>query len=185
MERKDEAKLIKDILGGETRAFSYVVKRYQGPVHSLISQIINCREDAEELTQDVFVKAFIHFDTFRGGSSLSTWLHRIAYNTAISSVRKKKQVFLDLNGAFENIADQDADKVLDQEEDEKLIERMRQAIEKLPPEERALLSLYYNQSLPVAQVAEITGLSPENVKVRLHRVRKKIVYILQNCNESG
>lgn len=181
MEHRDEIELVRNILDGETKAFSILVERYQGRLHSLIGRITGCREDAEELTQDVFIKAYTKLGTFRNGCSLSTWLHRIAYNTAISATRKKKLVYTDFDG-LENIADGAVDEMLNREDDERLLLQIEQALAHLGPDDRALLELYYTQQKPVAEVAAITGLSEANVKIKLFRVRKKIVFLINSLS---
>lgn len=181
MEHCNEKELVKYILDGEPKAFSVLLKRYQRPLHAMIQQIITNREDAEELTQDVFVKAYTKLSSFRGESSLSTWLYRIAYNTAVSATRKKKLYYNDFNEILlNNIPDTDVNEMLDRENDEVLLKQMESAIKKLSPEERGLISLYYTQDKSVNGIAEITGLSPDNVKIRLFRVRKKIVFLINN-----
>ena len=174
MEEKD---LVKHILDGDTNLFSQLLVRYQRPVHSLIRQIIPCREDAEELTQDVFIKAFKSLEKFRGDCSLSTWLYRIAYNTAISATRKKTYSFPDIDETFlNNIPDDYVDGILEKAEDEALLQKLESAIDMLDIESKTLISLYYNEDKPVNEIAEIMQLSPENVKVKLFRTRKKLVF---------
>jgi RNA polymerase sigma-70 factor (ECF subfamily) len=181
MEHLNETDLVKRVLDGEPRAFSVLINRYQRPVHSLIRQIIPVSEDAEELTQDVFVKAFTKLNSFRGGSSLSTWLYRIAYNTAISFTRKRKLLYPDFEDKIlNNIPDETVDELLDRENDEELMRRMEAAVERLSPEDKALISLYYTQDKSVSEVAAITALTPENVKIKLFRTRKKIVFLINN-----
>ncbi|MGV8093695.1 MAG: RNA polymerase sigma factor [Mangrovibacterium sp.] len=181
MEHLNETDLIKSVLDGEPRAFSVLLKRYQRPVHSLIRQIIPGREDAEELTQDVFVKAFNNLSSFRGSSKLSTWLFRIAYNTTISYTRKRKLLYSDIDEkVFNNISDETVDELLDREDDEAVMHQIEAAVEKLNPEDKALISLYYTQERSVKEIAAITGLTPENVKIKLYRVRKKIVFLINN-----
>ena len=89
----DEGDSIRRILAGETGLYSVFIQRYSPQVFALIVKMVSCPEDAEELTQDVFVKAFNKLDSFKGKSGFSTWLYRIAYNTAISALRKKRRVF--------------------------------------------------------------------------------------------
>ena len=181
MEHLNETDLIRRVLDGEPRAFSVLIKRYQRPVHVLIRQIIPGMEDAEELTQDVFVKAFKSLGSFRGGSSLSTWLYRIAYNTAISFTRKRKLLYPDFDErVLNNIPDETVDELLDRENDEELMRRMEAAVGKLNPEDKALISLYYTQGKSVSEISAITALTPENVKVKLYRARKKIVFLINN-----
>lgn len=180
MENLNEQDLIQSILDGNTQAFSVLLKRHQRPIHALIRQIVSNREDAEELTQDVFIKAFRKLDTFKGGSSLSTWLYRIAWNTAISEARKKRLVYPEFDeNQFANLPDDTVDEVLEKENDEAQLQRLERAIDLLNPEEKALITLYYTENKPMAEVALILNLSPDNAKVKLHRTRKKIVLILQ------
>jgi RNA polymerase sigma-70 factor, ECF subfamily len=181
MENLNEQDLIQSILDGNTQAFSVLLKRYQRPIHSLIRQIVSNREDAEELTQDVFIKAFRKLDSFKGGSTLSTWLYRIAWNTAISETRKKRLVYPEFDeNQFANLPDETVDEVLEKENDELQLQRLEKAIDRLNPEEKALISLYYSESKSLTEVALILNLSADNAKVKLHRTRKKIVLLLNN-----
>ncbi|MCS2714378.1 sigma-70 family RNA polymerase sigma factor [Bacteroides thetaiotaomicron] len=94
MEQKDESYYIERILDGETEYFSVFLDRYSRPLYTLVVQIVGCPEDAEELLQDIFLKAFRNLNRYKGECRFSTWIYRIAYNTAISATRKKKQEFL-------------------------------------------------------------------------------------------
>ncbi len=181
MENLTEQDLIQSILDGNTHSFSVLLKRYQRPIHSLVRQIVSNREDAEELTQDVFLKAFRKLDTFKGGSSLSTWLYRIASNTAVSATRKKRLVYPEFDeNQFANLPDETVDEISEKENDEAQLQRLENAIERLNPEEKALISLYYTENKPLTEVALILNLSSDNAKVKLHRTRKKIVLLLNN-----
>lgn len=86
----EEQELIRRIAGGETRLCARLVDRYGRAVYTLAARIAGCTEDAEELTQDIFLKAFSSLDRFGGRSSFSTWLYRIAYNTAVSHARRTR-----------------------------------------------------------------------------------------------
>lgn len=177
----EEKELVRRIIDGDTAMFSQLLKRYQRPVHSMIRQIINCREDAEELTQDVFIKAFKSLDKFRGDCSLSTWLYRIAYNTAISATRKKDRHMSDIDDSYlNNIPDDMVDRVLEKVEDEIQLQRLETAIDLLDIEAKALISLYYTEDKSVNEISEILQLSPDNVKVKLFRTRKKLVFLINN-----
>jgi RNA polymerase sigma-70 factor (ECF subfamily) len=183
MDNLDEMDYVKRILDGDTNMFSVLLERHERPVHSLIMQIIPSREDAEELTQDVFIKAFRNLGSFRGGCSISTWLYRIAYNTAISATRKRKVTYPAFDeDALNNIPDETVDRLLENDEDEELINKLEQAIERLQVEDKALISLYYTQDKPVNEISAILQISPENVKVRLFRARKKIIALINDRN---
>lgn len=180
MENTDEIKYIKQILAGETNLFSIFLHRYSKSVYGLIFRMIPIKEDAEELTQDTFLKAFKKLDTFKGDSSFSTWLFRIAYNTAISATRKKKIIYpvMDENQLNE-IADENVNSFFDNDNEE-LIKQLEIAIDQLDFEEKTLVTVFYLEEKSVADVSIILGLSVENVRVRLHRVRKKLFVLIKN-----
>lgn len=186
MKDRNEKELVQRIMEGDPEAFAILLNQHQDAVHSLILQIVSSPEDAEELTQDVFIKAFNKIETFRGDAGISTWLYRIAYNTAISSTRKRKQTNITLDEKImNNIPDDMVDGILNEEADEMLLQKMEDAINKLKPEEKALLSLYYNQEKPVNEIAKITQLTAANVKIKLFRTRKKIASIIQNSYQNA
>jgi len=181
MNREIEQSYIKRILGGDTNSFSYFINTYSNAVFTLIVRVVQSREDAEELTQDTFLKAFSKLDGYRGDCSFSTWLYRIAYNTAISSVRKVKVVLPAIDDyVINSVADNEVDILFANDENELLLQKMETAIEQLPPEEKALITLFYLQNKPIAEIAEILQFTVENIKVKLHRTRKKLYVIIQN-----
>lgn len=167
----DETHIIHRILKGETSLYEYFLDKYSQQVFILIIR------DAEELTQDTFLKAFEHLSSFKAESSFSTWIYRIAYNTAISATRKKKQELIVMDSAMlMNISDQQIDDALNDESGER-VGKLNKAIKKLDAEERALISLFYNEEKTIGEIALILGLTESNAKVKLHRIRKKL-YIL-------
>jgi RNA polymerase sigma-70 factor (ECF subfamily) len=180
MDNIDEIIYIKRILEGETNLFSYFLERYSRSTHSLISRIIPSKEDAEELTQDTFLKAFSKLNTFKGDCSFSTWLFRIGYNTAISATRKRKIVFPFLDEVqLESVTEEQMDTVFDDDENETRLQKLEEAITKLNVEEKTLITLFYTENKSITEIASMLELSNENVKIKLFRVRKKI-YVLMN-----
>ncbi len=180
MEQRDEARYIKRILDGETELFSVFLDRYGRPLYSLIVQIVGNSEDAEELVQDTFLKTFRGLSGYKGDCRFSTWLYRIAYNVALSFTRKRKQDFLYIEeNTINNVPDEAADSVFGWNDNEGRIADLIQAIDRLVPEEKALITLYYYEEKTLEEASEILGLSISNTKVRLHRTRKKL-YVLMN-----
>jgi hypothetical protein len=169
----DETHIIHRILKGETSLYEYFLDKYSQQVFILIIRIVENQEDAEELTQDTFLKAFEHLSSFKAESSFSTWISRIAYNTAISATRKRKQELIVMDSAMlMNISDQQIDDALNDESEER-VGKLNKAIKKLDAEERALISLFYNEEKTIGEIALILGLTESNAKVKLHRIRKK------------
>ena len=178
--KKDEAHIIKEILNGKTEHYEYFLDRYGQQVFVLIDRIVACQEDAEELTQDVFLRAFQQLSSFKAESSFSTWIYRIATNTALSVVRKKKDEVVRLeDSAFSNISDSQVDEALEDDSEEQL-QRLQRAMEQLDADERALISLYYMEEKPLVEVAFILGLTEANAKTKLYRLRKKLYILIKN-----
>lgn len=94
MELYSDTYYIQRVLAGDTACFACLIDRYGEPIHALILKVVRNPEDAEELAQDTFLKAFKSLGTFKGDCGFSTWLYRIAYNTALSSLRKKRPEYL-------------------------------------------------------------------------------------------
>ena len=178
--KKEEAHIIKEILNGKTEQYEYFLDRYGQQVFVLVDRIVSCQEDAEELTQDVFLKAFQQLSSFKAESSFSTWIYRIATNVAISAVRKKRNDVLRLDDSvFANLSDTQVDEALEDESEEQM-ERLQQAMNQLEADERALITLYYLEEKPLAEVAFILGITEGNAKVKLHRIRKKLYVLIKN-----
>lgn len=177
--KNDEKEIIKHILRGETHLYAHFVERYSEAVFSLVAHMINCREDAEEITQDVFLKAFEKLSSFNVDSRFSTWLYRIAYNSTISALRRRPCNSVAI--AEDILADTD-DALVDEtlsNESEELLQQLDRAIAMLDAEERALVRLYHLEERSIGETAQITGLKESNVKVKLHRIRKKLYIIIK------
>ncbi len=177
--KRDEKDIINEILRGETQLYAHFVERYGEAVFSLVAHMINCREDAEEVTQDVFLKAFEKLSSFNTDSKFSTWLYRIAYNTAISRLRRAEHNSIII--AEERLADTN-DTLVDEtlnDESEELLQRLDRAINMLDAQERALVTLYYLEGKSISETAQITRNKESNVKVKLHRIRKKLYIMIK------
>ena len=164
---------IERVKAGDVRAFSTIVSNYQKPVFTIILKIVANREDAEDIMQEVFVKVFKSLDRFKGDAEFSTWLYRIAYNTTISELRKKKIFFLPVNDSLSLVNEQ----VTDEEEldlTDIKFQHLDDALKKLPPDEIFLITLYYYKEQSIEAISKISNLSVANVKVKLHRIRKKL-----------
>ena len=167
----DDIIYIRRTLAGDTEAFSVLVKRYQSLVFSLVRRMVRQLQDAEDVAQDVFVKAFSSLDNFRGEARFSTWICRIAYTTAVSHNRRQRPDRAGVEIQSDHDACTDDDENAPHEE---RLQQLQQSLAQLPPEEAILLSLYYQHNKTMDEIASITGLSVANVKVRLHRIRKKL-----------
>ena len=177
--KQDEAHIIQEILNGKTALYEYFLDKYGQQVYLLVARIVSCQEDAEELTQDVFLKAFQQLSSFKAESRFSTWIYRIATNMAISSVRKRRYDVLHLDDAvFANLSDTQVDEALEDESEEQM-QRLTDAMTKLAPDERALITLYYMEERPLSEIAFILDIKENHAKVKLHRIRKKLYVLIK------
>lgn len=175
MKFQDDNETIGRVLSGDVAAYASLVAKHKNLVFSIVLKIVSNREDAEEISQDVFLKAYQSLNTFEGKSKFSTWLYRIAYNAAISKTRKKKVEMVAIeetvitnystDGIGRNMNDLE-------ENDRQLI--LEKALFRLPEEDNLLITLFYKNENSIDDISDITGLSVSNVKVRLHRIRKKL-----------
>ena len=154
------------------------MERYQHYVYTLVKRTCPHPAEAEELAQDVFVKAYEHLREFRGEAAFTTWLYRIAFNTAISHARKKRQYTVSINKVDPNrfsLFEQEVQEIRDEAmRKERAYDVLERALSTLPAEEQMLISLYYKEDLKMEEVAYISGLTLSNTKVRIHRIRKRL-----------
>jgi len=179
----DDHQYIDRVLRGETAAYAFLVNQHKEMVFSLALKITGNREDAEEVAQDTFMKAFRSLDKFRRKSKFSTWLYRIAYNTAISRTREKKTDTIPLEDSqAESYSEEDIIENIDRHSDTEKSGMIDQVLKKLNGREYMLVNLFYMEEHSVEEIGYIMGLSKSNVKVSLHRIRKKLFAELHNMN---
>ncbi len=171
----DEKKIIADCLNGDASSYRVLVNQYQHLAYTLAVRITKNAEDAEEVTQDAFVKAYASLSGFKGESKFSTWLYKIVLNMATSKVRRKKE-------AHQNIDDLHLQTPMDNDGARKS-ERsyyVEQAINSLPEEEAAIVTLFYMEDQSLDEISRIVNLSLSNTKVKLFRARKKMAEMLKS-----
>lgn len=178
MEKKDDNYYIEKVINGQTGYFSYLVEKYQDIVFSIALKVLKNREDAEEMAQESFVKVYKSLHTFKGKAKFSTWVYRITYNTCISETRKKKHYFTSTDDV--QISDEAEEMNLDGIPEENREKYVRVALEKLQEDEYTLVLLYYFEEQSIDEICKVTGLTPSNAKVKLHRARKKLYTILND-----
>jgi len=171
-----DTELIKQVLSGDQQAFAGLVNRYQDYVFTLVLRIVKGREDAEEVAQDVFVKAYRSLKDFRGDSKFSTWLYTIASTSGISFLRKKKMDIqsLDNEKVFELADSADSGFRSNLVEQKSKREMVSHAIAMLSPEDAEVITLFYKHEQSLQEMARILGQESNTVKVRLHRARTRL-----------
>ena len=168
--------IIRNVLEGDTEAFGILVDRYGNMVFQVVFRISGNREEAEDLSQEVFIRAFRQLGQFRGDAAFSSWLYRIAWNLSMDRLdKRKKEAWIELDKLTDthtlNTAISEPYQAMD------MAERKRSLtleIEKLDAPDRLLIELYYRDEKTVKEIAWILGIGESNVKIRLHRIRKKL-----------
>ena len=154
-------------------AFNQLVRKYQTKVYWHVRKMVVDHDDADDLTQDVFIKVWKHLENFRQDASLYTWIYRIATNECLSFLTsKRRKFFLPLNDVgAELTAKLEADPSLAGDEIEL---RLQKAILKLPDKQRLVFNLRYYDEMPYEQMADVTGTSVGALKASYHHAAKKI-----------
>jgi RNA polymerase sigma-70 factor (ECF subfamily) len=172
----DENLLIARILDGHAEDFGYFLERYSQEAFAIVVRLVPQQEDAEELVQDAFVRAFNRLETFEGRSSFSTWICRIAYTTAVSWLRKRRMKYLSIDDRPQ-LSDTEVDEAFD---DESRIVELTRAIALLKPDEQTLITLYYYDNRPLSDIAYILDAEPNTLATRLHRIRRKLYLLMKH-----
>lgn len=179
--KETDLALITAILNGNTAVYSELVNRHQRFVFSLALRFTKNREDAEEVAQDCFVKAYRALGTFKQTSKFSTWLYSITYTSAMTLLRKKKLDTWSLNDEESGLQLPDHSSEYDAGHIEKksAYVYLNQAIASLPAEDAAIITLFYKGEQSLEEIGQTLHMEPNNIKVKLHRARLKLKEKLQ------
>jgi len=184
MDYKGDILYIEQVLAGKSNAFSYIVDRHKNKAYNLAFRICGNHEEAEEIAQDSFLKAYRSLRGFKMKSSFATWLYRIVYNTAISNVRIKKKGVLSLEDfpadATDFIGSNSSEEEAEKEYRSSLV---NYALQKINEDERGLISLYYYEEMSTDEISDLTGISKSNIKVKLFRARQKMMEIIEKVEK--
>jgi RNA polymerase sigma factor (sigma-70 family) len=177
----DDMAVIRKVLEGQQSAYAVLVDRYQSYVFTLVMRYVNNRELAEELSQDVFVKAYRYLADFKGNSKFSTWLYTIVHTTCLSHLRKKKdETILLEEETMISLSDAKVEGYpsgIEQKATKKMLET---AMKHIPAPDAQLLALYYQAEQSVGEIGIIMGMTATNVKVSMFRARTKLKKVLES-----
>src|SRR6185503_20247936 len=172
----NDNEIISKVLSGDQQAYALLVNRYQSYVFTLTLRFTKNREDAEEVAQDIFIKAYRALSDFKGNSKFSTWLYTIVNNTCITFLRKKKLEThsLDNEKVFEVADSQDSGLRANQVEQKSKVAMVNNAIKMLGSDDAEIITLFYKSEQSLEEIAQILGLETNTAKVRLHRARTRL-----------
>ena len=180
MDELNDQHYIKLIIGGDINAFAILVDRYKSLVFTLSLKMLASREEAEEVSQDVFIKIYKSLSGFKTESKFSTWLYRITYNTCLDRLRTtKRTAYLVAVEDFEAQEVTTLMNALDTIEEKERKQMIQKCLDLLPAEDNFLLTLYYFQENSLKEISKIMGINENNVKIKLFRSRRKLAGILK------
>ena len=172
-----EADIVAAVRRGRREGQTEMVCHYAERVFAMIARQVADPMDAEELTQDTFMRAFDHIDSYDAQrASLSTWLCRIAYRLTLDFLKRRRPMIVSMEDSKvwqADISDEALEAGLSTGREEN-IERLQALMDELPDDERMLLTLYYFEDRPLTEIAYITGIEAKPLANRLYRTRKKL-----------
>ena len=172
----NDNEIISKVLSGDHQAYATLVNRYQNYVFTLTLRMIKSREDAEEVAQDVFIKAYKYLADFKGASKFTTWLYTIVNNTCISFLRKKKLDIhsLDNEKVYEVADNMDSGMRANLVEQKSKLAMVNESINLLNPDDAQIITLFYKAEQSLEETARILGIETNAAKVRLFRARTRL-----------
>ena len=174
--KTSDIELIKQVLAGDQGSYPELVRRHQRFVFTLALRFTKNREDAEEIAQDCFVKAYRSLNSFQQTAKFSTWLYTIVYTTSMTFLRKKKldTDSIDSEGSQIQLENHVSDFRSDQVEQKSKYAYLTMAINQLLPDDAAIITLFYKGEQSLEEVAKAMGMESNTVKVKLHRARHRL-----------
>ncbi|MEO6455983.1 MAG: sigma-70 family RNA polymerase sigma factor [Ginsengibacter sp.] len=172
--------IIQKVLAGDTNAYAALVNNYKNMAVALAYNILLNREDAEEVAQDAFVKAYSFLKSFKENAKFSTWLYRIIVNTALNKKKIKKHYSIELTESLNDDLSAGVADIMAIQNNNDHKKYIQLAIRSLSYNERICITLYYLNELSVEEINESTGITTSNIKVLLFRGRKNFYRALHN-----
>jgi RNA polymerase sigma factor (sigma-70 family) len=177
----DDNIIIQQALRGEQQGYALMVKKYEQMVFTLALRVVKNREEAHEVAQDAFLKAFKYLPNFRGECKFSTWLYRIVYTSALNHVRTKKPEIVSLQEEenriqLPNFTSEDATFQLEMNEQKQQIQA---AIAELPPDYATIITLFYLFEQKISEICITMEMNESNAKTKLSRARVRLREIME------
>lgn len=181
-DNKTDTELISKVLEGDKPAYAQLIKRHQRFVFTLALRFSKSREDAEEIAQDCFIKAYRALHTFKQTSKFSTWLYSIVYTTSMTFLRKKRldTQSIDDESSVIQLEGRISDLSSNEVEHKSKMVFVNLAISRLLPDDAAIITLFYQGEQSLEEIGQALGMEANTVKVKLHRARHRLKEKIEN-----
>ncbi len=185
MPYQDDSFYIEKTKRGDLNSFGTLIQKHQNYAYTLAFRILKHREEAEEVAQDSFMKAYHAIHTFEGNSKFTTWFYKIIFNEALGRQRKNKTQWDILsNEVSQELVSQDLISGIESLQVQERKELIKEGLEQLKSNESVVLTLFYLEEQSIKEIQEITAYSESQVKICLHRGRKNLYEILQKITKN-
>jgi RNA polymerase sigma-70 factor (ECF subfamily) len=173
--------IIQKALRGEQQGFALMVEKYEQYVFTLALRIVKNREDAHEVAQDAFLKAFRYLNTFRGECKFSSWLYKIVYSTGLNHIRTKRPEILSMDNGEKPIVltDYKTEDAAFQMETNEQKRQIQEAIQELPPDYATIITLFYLFEQKISEICITMEMNESNAKTKLSRARQRLREIIE------
>ncbi len=161
---------------GDTAAYTWLYNRHAKEVYNTIYRLVNHTAEAEDLLQESFVSAFQAIGGFEHTGGFRAWIKRIAINKSITSIRKRKVRWTELETDRTNMEEEEP---VDEAAFEFKVEEVRRAIGLLPENYRTIVQLYLFEHIPQAEIGQMLGMAHNTVRIQYHRAKQKILHTLK------
>ena len=173
-DNQKDINLLNRIRTGDKSAYKELINRHKDYAFTVAYRILNNREDAEEVAQDAFMQVFGALQSFNAESKFTTWFYRIVFNAALMQKRKNKVESVDIENSSEAfLVSHSSDSTEDLRKNERKM-AIQKALQNLSADDTTMITLFYLKELSLEEIAEITNISAETAKVKIHRARKRL-----------
>ena len=173
-DNQKDINILNRIRMGDKSAYKELINRHKDYAFTVAYRILNNREDAEEVAQDAFMQVFGSLSSFNADSKFTTWFYRIVFNAALMQKRKNKVESVDIQNSSEALlVKHSSDSAEDLQKNERKM-AIQKALRNLSADDTAMITLFYLKELSLEEIAEITKVSAETAKVKIHRARKRL-----------
>ncbi|GAA0370168.1 RNA polymerase sigma factor [Bacillus horti] len=178
----DDRQCVARVLQGDKEAYGYIIEKYMNRIYAILFRMLYNKQDAQDLTQECFIRAYQCLDKYNETGSFASWLYRISVNLCLDELRKRKHITL-LNVDDYILKDTltPEDQVIRTEE----ILHINQGIDRLPNKYKIILVLRYSSELSYEEISEVLHIPVSTTRIRLHRAKKKLRAILESNGIGG
>ncbi|HEX9252963.1 MAG TPA: sigma-70 family RNA polymerase sigma factor [Ignavibacteriaceae bacterium] len=182
MKNLTDVEIIESVKKGNQADYAVLIDRYKNKAFTMLKRMLKNESDAEEVLMDCFLKAYNNLNTFKFESKFSTWFYRIVYNTALTKISSAKRKIESEMSSIDDLHYLESNYNADDLVKEDLAILVKKIVNELPPQNAAVVTMFYLEEMNTEEISEVLKISVSNVKVILYRSRNLLKDIIANRN---